>query len=701
MKEDFLKYIRENYELFESRKVEQAYKLAVYANEGEKRLSGEDWINHCVGVAYILAKMHMDVDTICGGLLHDVTRTSKVSVKDVEREIGEDVAELVKGLEKINEIKYRKDTVDESESLRRLIVTMGKDIRVILIKLADRLHNMRTIEYMTKEKQLKYASETRDVFSGLAERLGLSRMQGELDDLCFKTLNPDEYSILEAELNKKYDKWQETMQKIAGVLEYVLREQEIKGKVTYRFKNFYSLYKKFQKRGTEKIYDIIAFRILVDNVDDCYKVLGAIHQKYRPVPGRIKDYIADPKPNGYQSLHTTLITSDGTPFEVQIRTYEMHDYCEYGIAAHWNYKGASDKAYMLQGKLDWVKNLIESEMQITDSKNFVKAIQMDFSSAEIWVFTPKYKPISLPEGSTPIDFAYAIHTELGHKCVAAKINGKKVSLGTKLETGDVVEIIKSSDSKGPSRDWINVAVSQNARYNIRLFFRKETTPENIVFGKKILEEETKKVGLTIGDIIDENNFKILKEKFNFESTDDMFASIGYKGVTVNQIIKPIQTKIQNQKEDAELAENCPILVEGNTVTNYKLSHCCNPVPGDNIVATTNKDGLYSIHTIECKNIKLIGEDRYFKANWNNKIKKLYDVNLHITGKDEEGMLSKMLTNIYKTKMPFLGITAQNFGEKFEVTLHIKVANKTELDKFIKLVSVDAPYIETISRKNIG
>ncbi len=703
---DFLKDVREKYDLYDGRKIEQAYKLAISAHEGNKRESGEPWINHCVGVAEILVDMSMDSDTICAGLLHDSLDDTEVSVKQIIESTNNDVAELVKGLSKVNSIKYRRETLDESESLRRLIVAMGKDIRVILIKLADRLHNMRTIDFLPRDRQIKYASETKDIFSPLAERLGLSAMHAELDDLCFKTLNPEDYNKLKSELDNKYSKWKEKMSKISGVLEYVLKETGVKGKVSSRFKNFYSLYKKFQTKGTEKIYDILAFRIMVDSVEDCYKILGAVHQKYRPVAGRIKDYIASPKPNGYQSLHTTLITTDGTPFELQIRTFDMHEFCEYGIASHWTYKSdnSNDKSYILQEKLDWVRNLIEQELQITDNKNFVKALQMDFSSAEIWVFTPKYKPISLISGSTPIDFAYAIHTELGHKCIAAKINGKKASLATILETGDVVEILTSEVSKGPSRDWLNIAVTQNARYNIRLFFRKETTPENIIFGKKILEEEAKKVGLTIGDIIEEQNFKELKEKFNFDSIDDMFASVGYKAVTVNQILKPTLSKKETFLKNAEALENCPILVEGNAITNYKFSGCCSPIPGDKIIAVSNKGG-YSIHTTDCKNLKYIQSDRYLEASWNPNVNKLFDVHLSLIGRDEAGILGKILaviSNIYDNKVSLSSLRAQILPKnKFEVIISLKVKNKEELDVIISTVKQRVPEIEHITRKNIG
>lgn len=700
--EDFLKLVREKYDIVNSRQVEQAYKLANTAHIGNKRKSGEPWVNHCICVAKILLELNMDSETVCAGLLHDVLDDTDVTPKQISDAVGSGVSELCKGMSKVNGIKYGKQDIDEVESLRRLIIAMGKDIRVVIIKLADRIHNMQTIEYLPREKQIKYATETQEVFSGLAERLGLSKFKRDLDDLCFKTLNPEEYNKLKNEVERKYDKWQEQMKRISGVLEYVLKENHIKGKVSSRFKNLYSLYRKLQKKGTAKTYDIIAFRVLVDNIEDCYRVMGAVHQKYRPIAGRIKDYIAAPKQNGYQSLHTTLVTTDGTPFELQIRTYEMHEYCEAGVASHWNYKGDSDgSSYLMQEKLAWLKNLIESEMRVTDDKNFVKTLKMDFSTGEIWVFTPKHKPISLPELSTPIDFAYAIHTELGHKCIGAKINGKKVSLATVLETGDEVEILTSQESKGPSRDWLNVAVTHTARYSIRQFFRKETTPENIIFGKKILEEEAKKLNISLGDIISETYFKELQEKFNFESVDDMFASVGYKAVTVNQILKPIKDKKELENEKNLSKEYSQIVVEGKDVFNYRLSQCCSPIPGDDIIAIANRDG-FSIHTKECKNQKYINSDRCLKAEWKDNHKKLYPVHISINAKDRPGILADILNYVYNYKITFTGVTAQILpNDKFEMTIALKVVDKDELDEFVNYLKQQEPAIEWITRKNLG
>ena len=698
--EDFLRIVREKYDIFDSKKVEQAYKLATIAHEGNKRESGSPWVVHNISVAKILLDMNMDADTVCAGLLHDLLDETDATIRQISDAVEGDVAELVKGLSKINSIKFRKDSTDEVEKLRRLIMSMGKDIRVVIIKIADRLHNMRTIEYLPRERQIKYASETKDVFSGLAERLGLSKIKSELDDLCFKTLKPEEYAKLEEELTRKYSKWQEKMKRISGVLEYVLREMGIKGKISSRFKNFYSLYKKFQTKGTEKIYDIIAFRILVENVEDCYRVLGAVHQKYQPVPGRIKDYIAAPKQNGYQSLHTTLITADRTPFELQIRTYDMHEYCENGIASHWNYKGDTDKSSLMQEQLSWLKSLLETDINEADNKDLIKTLQMDFSLGEIWVFTPKYKPINLPECATPIDFAYAVHTELGHKCIGAKVNGKKVSLAYTLETGDVVEIITSNECKGPSRDWLNVVNSKNSRYCIKQFFRRETTPENIIFGKKILEEEASNFGLTLGDIIDEENFSELKEKFSFESLDDMFAAVGYKGVTVNQILKPTQSRKDRLNSD-KVVENSPILVEDRETSKFRLSLCCSPVPGDDIVAIANRD-TYGIHTTDCKNQKYIDTDRYLKASWNTKCNKQFIVHVGITSQDEDGILQDILSLIYKSNIACTALNAQVMSDnKFEMTVTIKVHNKKELDEFIGTIKQNVPAVEHIARKNLA
>ena len=701
MKDDFLKYIREHYELYDGRMIEQAFKLALSGHKADKRLSGDDWIEHCTGVAMILAQMHMDAETICAGLLHDALDHTNLTAKEISDATNDNVDELVKGITKVNGLKYGKDGIDETESLRRLIVAMGKDIRVIIIKLADRLHNMRTVEFLPREKQIKYATETSEVFAPLAERLGLSAMHAELNNLCFKTLNPDDYKELEEELNSKYDKWQQTMKRIKGILDYTLKEYEIYGKVSSRFKSLYSMYKKFQKKGTEKIYDIIAFRILVNTVDDCYRILGAAHQKFRLIPGRIKDYIASPKPNGYQSLHTTLLTDDGTPFELQIRTFEMHEYCEYGVAAHWNYKGASDNAFILQEKLDWIKNLIEQDMQISDNKNFVKALQVDFSSSEIWVFTPKHKPINLPEGATPIDFAYAVHSELGDKCIGCRINGKQSSVATKLETGDVVEIITSVTSKGPSRDWLNVVVSRDARKNIMQFFKKNMTKENIELGKKTLEYECQKAKISLGEILSEDNFAELKEKYNFASIDDMFAAVGYKGVTVNQIMKPVLAKIQEKQISEQALENSPFIIEGKPIERYKLSHCCSPIPGDEIMATVNKEGLYSIHTTDCKNLKFIGGTR-LQAEWNSKVKRLYDVHLSFVGEDCVGALNKLLNVVHRMNLTFSAVQAHALpNNKFEIMIALRVYNKRELDKIIFSIRQSLPFVKAITRKNIG
>ena len=699
MKEDFLKYVREHYELYEGRLIEQAYKLAASCHAGYFRESGDPWIDHCVGVAHILAKMHMDADTVCAGLLHDSFDYDLTS-KEISDQTNDNIDELVKGVAKINGIKYDK-TQDEAERLRRLLVAMGKDIRVIIIKIADRLDNMRSIDALPRDRQIKYATESQQVFVSLAERLGFNKVYTEMEDLCFKTLNPEEYQALKSELDRKFDKWQEKMRRINGMLEYVLDNKGIKGKISSRFKSFYSLYKKSQTKGTEKIYDIMAFRILVDEVDDCYRVLGAVHQVFKPIPERIKDYIASPKANGYQSLHTTVITDDGTPFELQIRTFAMHEYCEYGIASHWRYKGESDEAFILQEKLDWVKNLIESDMPISDNKNFVKAIQMDFSTSEIWVFTPKYKPISLPENATPIDFAYAVHTELGDKCVSAKVNGKKVSLASKLETGDVVEIITSKESKGPSRDWLDVVVSYNARKNIKWFFRHEMTSQNVVAGKSILQKEAEKLGITLGDIIADDIFNELKQKYYFESVDDMFASVGYKGVTVNQILKPVIVKIDSSRDNSELLKTCPFIVEGQPVVNYKLSHCCSPIPGDEIVATVSKEGHYSIHTKDCKNLKFFGEN-CLQAKWNDNIKKLYDVQVSFFGEDCTGALNEVLNIIHDKNNTLNSVHAKALSNnRFEFIIDFKVANKDELNELIDEIKVKLPFVKSVTRKNIG
>lgn len=700
MEEKFITHVKQVYGYEVGERIIDAYTFAKRAHSGATRASGEPYIIHPVKTAEILVDLNLDEATIIAALLHDVVEDTDVTFKEINDKFGQDVEELVRGVTKISLIKYSKD-VAEMENLRRLFISMSKDVRVIMIKLADRIHNMRTLTYLPHNRQIKFASETMDLFVPLAERLGLNSMKAELEDLCFMYLNPIEYNKLKNELDRKYQKTTTKMADIKKRLNGILSEEKITGEVSGRFKHFYSIYKKLRSHGTAKIYDIIAFRMIVPTISDCYTLLGAVHSQYRPIPGRIKDYIASPKLNGYQSLHTTVITDDGTPFEVQIRTYDMHIHCEYGIASHWRYKSGNTKEDMLEDKFNWLKSIINEEREIKDSGNFVKALRMDFSTSEIWVFTPKYKPISLPEGSTPIDMAYAIHSDLGNMCIGAKVNDKSAPLNKILETGDVVEILVSNDAKGPSRDWLTIAASTAARRSIRAFFRKNMTPENIIKGQKILAKEAAKAGLDLINIQDKC-YENLQLKYNFENLDDMFACVGYGSLTPNQILKKYITEHNEELYKEKNKDDYIVSIDDVKIHDVKFARCCTPILGDEIVGVYSQNNGYTIHRSDCPNMKFIEDDKKKTAVWNENNAKDFYVSLKLGGRDENGLTAKLLNILYSNEnIDLEEIKSRKLtATKFEVTLRLKIKNREDLERLIKLIQAE-PYIDYVTRNNLN
>lgn len=658
----------------------KAYEFACEAHKNQKRKSGEPYVIHPINVAKILMELGLDKATIAAALLHDVVEDTPVSFKKVKEEFGAEVEMLVKGVSKISSIKYSKEIL-ELDSLKRLFIAMSKDIRVILIKLADRLHNIRTVEYLKPEKRIKFCTETMNLFVPIAERLGIDVVKLELENTCFKYLNPEEYQKIKGELDKKQVKNTERMENIKTTLEDVLAKATIDAVVLTRFKRIYTLYKKLKAKGTAKAFAVIGIRILVDNPEDCYKVLGEIHKVYKPVPGQIKDYIASPKINGYKSLHTTLINSDGAPFEVQIRTKTMHETCEYGVLAYWGGKLADKKEKILRDKVDWIKSIIQDEREIKDSENFIDALQKDFSStADIWVFTPKNKPISLPEKSTPIDMAYAIHTELGNTCVGAKVNGKKVPLNYKLDTGDVVDIITSIQSKGPSRDWLKIAVSTNARAHIRAFFKKNIIPENVRDGKIILEAKAEDYDIPISVCLSKAVLEAVKHKYLIYSLDDMFSSIATGGVKVIDILNLARSTWQKEKpEEVKIKNDCPVLIEGSEVEDVKFARCCTPVPGDDIHAIASNNGI-TVHCEDCVNLKDIDKNRYLSATWKDNIDKTFEVSLRVGGIDEIGMASKVSDVLYFNDVIMKSFSAKVLsGGRFEIIVNAMVRDRTQME----------------------
>jgi len=694
---EFVELVKQNYQDCEL--ILKAYEFACDAHKHNKRNTGEPYIIHPISVAKILIELGLDKETIAAALLHDVVEDTPVSFKKIKELFGPEIEILVKGVSKISGIKYDKPEKKEMDSLRRLFISMSKDIRVILIKLADRLHNLRTINGLKYDRQIRCCSETINLFVPIAERLGLNSIKTEMEDICFAILRPKEYQKLKDELDRKFEKTTERMKLIDANLKKVLVELNIEGEVKGRLKPFYSLYKKIRDKGTAKVYDIIAFRIIIDKTEDCYRILGAIHKIYKPVPGRIKDYIGAPKPNGYRSLHTTVVTKDGTPFEVQIRTHVMNEYGEYGVASHWRYKSGDKKRDVLTDKISWIRSIIQDEKQLKDSEAFVKALQIDFSTSEICVFTPKYKPISLPEKSTPIDMAYAVHTELGNSCVGSIVNGKKVPLDYKLETGDVVEILTSKKSKGPSRDWLKIAVSSNARTHIRNFFKKSLNLENIKKGKEILEKEAEEHNISIGDCLSNKTFGEIREKYLIYSLEDMFSLIATGGIKALEIISIAKAKNEKVNINKEEKNDCPVYIEGGEVDIVKFARCCNPIPGDEINAVTSNNGI-TVHCSNCANIKDVDKDRLLTAEWKKDIKKFFDMSIKIVGKDEVGIVSKIINVIYDMNIPMSSITAKvvSMG-RFEFIVNVKLRDKQEIENlFLKLEKVEN--VDSVCRNNL-
>ena len=535
---EVLEKIRETYGGADLALCEKAYEFAKKAHANQKRASGEEYFTHPCNVAKILIDLGLDAATIAAAFLHDVIEDTPVSEGDIKAEFGDEVLQLVLGVTKLEKIEFTSKEEEQAENFRKIFVAMAKDIRVIIIKLADRLHNMRSLNFLSPERQQRMARETLEVFAPLAGRLGISQIKCELEDLSLKYLEPEFFEYLVANINAKLAERREFVAFVVQEIQKILDESNIKGEVFGRPKHFYSIYKKMknQNKTLDQIYDLTAVRVIVKSVDDCYEVFGKIHHKWKPVPGRIKDYIATPKPNMYQSLHTTVVTNFGQTFEIQIRTYEMNRAAEYGIAAHWKYKENKKEVDDFDARLSWIREVMEWQGGLKDSKEFIDSLKGDIYSTEVLVFTPKGDVISLPKDATPIDFAYQIHSAVGNKCVGAKVNSKMVPLNTPLQVGDVVEIITSPNSKGPSWDWLKIAKSSSTKVKIKQFFKREMKEENIRTGKSMLEREAKNKGYNLSDLLTEKAFSKLSQRMSFSGQDEMFASVGYGAVTTNQVL---------------------------------------------------------------------------------------------------------------------------------------------------------------------
>ena len=676
--------------------VTKAYNLAEEAHKDQRRVSGEPYILHPLAVAQILADMKIDTTTITASLLHDVVEDTSYTLEDIKKMFGKEVAFLVDGVTKLSRLNYRTKEDQQLNSMRKMFLAMAKDVRVVVIKLADRLHNMRTLRYMRSDKQKRIAQETLEIFAPLAHRLGIFNIKWELEDLSFRYLEPDKYYDLVDQMKQKRHVREEIVNEAIDVLKKALDEAHIHCEINGRPKHFYSIYKKMKKdnRDLSQVYDLFAIRVIVDDVKDCYGVLGIVHSLWKPLPYRFKDYIAMPKPNNYQSLHTTVIGTRGQPVEIQIRTWEMHRIAEYGVAAHWRYKEGNQTANKdaFDEKMGWLRNLLEWQ-DTSNPKEFVNALKLDAFSDEVFVFSPRGDVIDLPQGSIPIDFAYRIHTDVGHRCVGAKINGKIVPLDYKLKNGDIVEIITSKVGK-PSLDWLNIVGSSESRSKIRSWFKKENREENIAKGLDALEREYERVS---------NDWKALNvggrlgrvaKQMNAGSEDDLVAAVGYGGFAVNTVLIKLlelhKKDLQKQEEKTnslaaleKLKTKKPvkhngtgILVKGEPGLLVRLAKCCSPAPGDPIIGFITRGRGVSVHRADCPNVTH-GQndvDRLIDVEWDYDGNERFEVNMEIVAYDRTGIMAEIMATLAEMKISILSVNAKTSDTK-NVTIHMGISIK--------------------------
>ncbi len=682
----------------------KAYNYAEAAHEGQVRNSGEKYFVHPVQVALLLADLSMDTATIIAGLLHDVIEDTNIPYEKIKEEFGEEIAELVDGVTKLKKLQYKTKQENQAENLRKMVIAMAKDIRVIIIKLADRLHNMRTLEYMTDEKKKEKAIETLEIYAPIAHRLGISKIKWELEDLSLRYLDPTNYYDLVEKVSKRRLEREAYIKEIIDTLYEKLDEMGIKSEISGRPKNFYSIYKKmvYQGKAFEQIYDLTAVRILVDNIKDCYGALGIVHTLWKPLPGRFKDYVAMPKPNMYQSLHTTVIGNKGEIFEVQIRTYEMHRTAEYGIAAHWKYKEGYAKGNNFDEKLVWLRQLLEWQSDLNDPKEFMETLKIDFFTDEVFVFTPKGDVINLPDGSTPIDFAYRVHTDVGNKCVGAKVDNRIVPINYKLKNGNIVEVITSSNSSGPSRDWLKIVKSNQAKTKIKQFFKQKERDNNILKGKEALEKEIKRLGYKPSEILKDEWLKNIATKVSINNIEDLYASVGYGSITINQVLsklkemysehfKPSEKEILEEKIQKSTAKSKGkptqgIRVKGIDNVKIRFSKCCNPVPGDEIIGFITRGRGVSIHRTDCPNIVHSEEDkeRLIEVTWDFEKKSNYQAEIQVRGSDRPGLLAEIALRINDADVGLLSLNAKTSKDKSVlITMILEIHDKEQLNDLMK------------------
>lgn len=700
---DFLDKVKSQYPSEDCLAIEYACEFGANAHEGQKRMSGEDYFNHPVSVAETLADMGLDVDTVIAGLLHDVMEDTAVTPEELKTKFGSAIFDLVEAVTKLTRITFNSTEMEQAENIRKLFFAMSKDIRVLLVKLTDRLHNMRTLDPLPHDKRIKKSRETLDIYAPLAGRLGISWIKCELEDLSMKYLYPDDYKFLSEKLVDQRDARMVLVNKVIEELSAQLKDLNMKYEIKGRPKHFYSIFKKMknQNKTFDQIYDLVAIRVIVENIGDCYTVLGIIHSMWKPIPGRFKDYIASPKLNMYQSLHTTIVTNFGQIFEMQIRTVEMNRIAEYGIAAHWRYKeGNTSPVTEFDRKLGWIKEVMDVQGDLKDSLEFIDTLKTSVTTNEIYVFTPKGDVLGLPEGSTCIDFAYRVHSEVGNKCVGVRVNKKMTPVNTVLQNGDVVEVITNNSAKGPSRDWLKIAATPTAKAKIRSFFKKQMKEENIKSGREMLEREAKRKGYNLGDLMTVNGLKMIIDRYNFANADDMYASVGYGGIKTGQILfklidlykksqEPVYTPGENSgSETVRRRSHSGVLIYGYDDFLIKLAHCCNPVPGDKIIGYVSRGRGVSVHRADCSNMKNVEKERIMPAKWANIDDSVYNAPIYIECENDNTMITQITSLIINMGLGIAALNAHQSKNKdrMQIQIGMEIKKAEDIDAAMKKIN---------------
>lgn len=691
--------------------VVKAYNYAEIAHStAPARLSGERYFIHPYNVALILCDLHMDVQTIAAGFLHDVVEDTGKTYDDIKSEFGVEIADMVDGVTKLSKVKYRTKEERQAESLRKMIIAMSKDIRIVIIKLADRLHNLRTLEFMREDKQKQKALETLEIYAPIANRLGMASIKWELEDTSLKYIDREGYEDLVKKVSQKVEERRDFIKNIVNTIKEKLDEANIENaEVTGRPKSLYSIYKKmyYKNKPFEQIYDLTATRIIVESIKDCYGALGTVHTMWKPLPGRFKDYIAMPKPNMYQSLHTTVIGPDGEPFEIQIRTVEMHRTAEYGIAAHWKYKEGVSSEENFDKKLNWLRQMIEWQQETDDPEEFMENLKVDLYSDEVFVFTPKGEVINLPIGSTPIDFAFRVHSAVGNKCVGAKVNGRIVPLDYKLKMSDKVEILTSANSNGPSRDWLKIVASGQAKSKIKKFLKEKDKEFNVEKGRELLEREVKKQGFAINDILKDEWIKICADKYNLYSDENLYAAISMGSITENQVFSRLKQIYLEKNKDSialeKLTKNDPmvekvtklrsekhasgVIVKGVDNIKIRLSRCCNPVPGDAIVGFITRGRGVSVHRADCSNIHVLNDsddERFLDVEWDTDKKGTFLSEIQIRAIDRPRLLQDITALYNDARLNAISLNLKINKDKVAVIdINFEINESKQLHELIK------------------